>query len=632
MRKRTTLSDLLPGGIRAGLFVFALLLVLLLASPNSSVAAIGTQGFSVATAMESETSVAVDGNTAVWTVSRTGGTDIQGKNLATGQNLNLAPEPGVQGNPAVGGRYLVWEDTTSGSPDIYGYDLSTNQKFPVVARAGSQTKPAVAGNLVVWQDNRNGNSDVYAFDLDTRQEKVVTTAPGGQYAPDVEGGTVVWEDRDALDSDVVAKDLSTGAERTLASGPGWQDAPVIGGETIVWQEEGVLGNVDINGYDLKTDDEIPVAAGPGDQLSPTVDGRLVAWVEGSGNADVRAKDLSTGETFLAAGGSADQQSPDVSGERVIWEVQRTGDEGFGTYDLQGTRADLAPLAPSGLTAHGSATGIGLDWATSPEDDLAGYNVYRAASADGSYAKLNTRGPLSSSSFSDPDAPKGVRSFYKVTAVDVRGSESAAARAAAVAPRETGISLSASPSQLDLRGGTATLSGRLDAGDQGLAGKTVALERRPEGETAWSPVTGGNVPTGPDGGFSLAVPDVDRDTDYRAVFAGTEDALSSTSPLAHVDVQTVISVRTSVNALVLGRSLTISGLVLPNKTGDVNLTIKRAGATVGQQTAALSNGTFKTTYKPTAVGSYEVTAAFGSGPDDAATVAKKTFLVKRPIRR
>src|SRR5205807_3609975 len=69
-------------------------------------------------------------------------------------------------------------------------------------------------------------------------------------------------------------------------------------------------------------------------------------------------------------------------------------------------------------------------------NLVGYNVYRASSAAGPFALLNSQ-ILSSPSFNDTTAPNGVMSYYHVVAVDSNGNASApaviTATRAAVAP-------------------------------------------------------------------------------------------------------------------------------------------------------------------------------------------------------
>ncbi|HEV2292878.1 MAG TPA: carbohydrate-binding protein [Tepidisphaeraceae bacterium] len=97
---------------------------------------------------------------------------------------------------------------------------------------------------------------------------------------------------------------------------------------------------------------------------------------------------------------------------------------------QSVQGPEAPAAPSGLTATPTSSGITLDWADNGEADLAGYNVYRAASAGGTYQKLNTAGLLTSSGFVDGTAPAGATSYYRVVAVNTAGMESAPASTSA----------------------------------------------------------------------------------------------------------------------------------------------------------------------------------------------------------
>ncbi|HVH94733.1 MAG TPA: hypothetical protein VM688_07435, partial [Nocardioidaceae bacterium] len=97
----------------------------------------------------------------------------------------------------------------------------------------------------------------------------------------------------------------------------------------------------------------------------------------------------------------------------------------------------APKSVSGMTTSVSTSYVKLDWSSNSESDLAGYNVYRAATANGQYTKLTTS-LRTSSDYTDYAAPVGVTSFYRVTAVDKSGNESgpvsvSAVRKDAVAP-------------------------------------------------------------------------------------------------------------------------------------------------------------------------------------------------------
>jgi hypothetical protein len=84
-----------------------------------------------------------------------------------------------------------------------------------------------------------------------------------------------------------------------------------------------------------------------------------------------------------------------------------------------------PTVPAELQAVFSGPGqkpsIDLLWAPVMDADLAGYNVYRRE--DGRLAKLNTE-PVKVPSYHDEHVTAGKKYFYSVTAVDIRGNESA----------------------------------------------------------------------------------------------------------------------------------------------------------------------------------------------------------------
>lgn len=92
-----------------------------------------------------------------------------------------------------------------------------------------------------------------------------------------------------------------------------------------------------------------------------------------------------------------------------------------------------PSVPTGLIAtpvpaeEGSAAHVDLSWAINPETDLAGYNVYRSEQAGGSGTRLNSQ-LLPTPAFSDMNALPGQSYYYRVTAVDRTGNESAASAA------------------------------------------------------------------------------------------------------------------------------------------------------------------------------------------------------------
>jgi hypothetical protein len=87
-----------------------------------------------------------------------------------------------------------------------------------------------------------------------------------------------------------------------------------------------------------------------------------------------------------------------------------------TYD------DSVPAPPSGLSASRRSGGARLGWLANLEGDLAGYNVYRAMSDQGPFARINDS-LLTLNGYDDP--PAGMpAAWYRVTALDMTGNESA----------------------------------------------------------------------------------------------------------------------------------------------------------------------------------------------------------------
>jgi hypothetical protein len=85
-----------------------------------------------------------------------------------------------------------------------------------------------------------------------------------------------------------------------------------------------------------------------------------------------------------------------------------------------------PSVPSGLQAVFSGVGqqpfIDLIWAPDTEPDLAGYNIYRHEVGTPEQ-KINFE-PLKTPAFRDTNIAAGHTYFYSVSAIDVRGNESA----------------------------------------------------------------------------------------------------------------------------------------------------------------------------------------------------------------
>ncbi|MGH9774021.1 MAG: fibronectin type III domain-containing protein [Candidatus Acidiferrales bacterium] len=121
--------------------------------------------------------------------------------------------------------------------------------------------------------------------------------------------------------------------------------------------------------------------------------------------------------------------------------EQEGESGDSLAVQVSPRDIFPPAAPKGLVVVPVAAAasipahLELSWDINSETDLAGYNVYRSGQSSAPGEKLN-RDLLSSPVFRDMTAETGQRYFYRVTAVDRAGNESApGAEVAAEIPGE-----------------------------------------------------------------------------------------------------------------------------------------------------------------------------------------------------
>jgi serine protease len=99
-----------------------------------------------------------------------------------------------------------------------------------------------------------------------------------------------------------------------------------------------------------------------------------------------------------------------------------------------------PTIPTGLTGVSGHQTASLTWNTSTDPVpglLVGYNIYRSTQAASGFTLLNKNGPLTSPAYQDPNLTNGITYFYKVTAVDAAGNESAQTNFSDVTPNRNG---------------------------------------------------------------------------------------------------------------------------------------------------------------------------------------------------
>lgn len=98
-----------------------------------------------------------------------------------------------------------------------------------------------------------------------------------------------------------------------------------------------------------------------------------------------------------------------------------------------------PAAPAGLATGAVTTStIAVQWSANTEADLLGYNVYQATSAAGPFAKRNAS-PLTATNFSATGLSASTAYFFKASAIDLSGNESAQSSAvSATTSAQTGV--------------------------------------------------------------------------------------------------------------------------------------------------------------------------------------------------
>ena len=94
------------------------------------------------------------------------------------------------------------------------------------------------------------------------------------------------------------------------------------------------------------------------------------------------------------------------------------------YLVTNVRPEAVPIQPQRVEAIAFEAGVEVRWSANTETDLVGYNVYRGNAVQGPYTKLNTSVSTATKFFDASAAVAGTTYYYRVTAVDSAGNETA----------------------------------------------------------------------------------------------------------------------------------------------------------------------------------------------------------------
>jgi hypothetical protein len=383
------------------------------------------------------------------------------------QNLPMIVSDGA------GGAIVAWNDNrTVGTIDIYAQHVqasgAVNSAWPVDGRglctaAGDQAYVALVsdgagGAIVAWQDTRAGNQDVYAqrvlasgavdvawpvngrplctATLDQATFKIVSDGAGG--------AILTWNDlrNGATNGDIYAQRVGRygylgtpeGEIVSVTDVPGDQGGKV----KLSWN----ASYLELDPYAVVTSYRVYRSVPPNLAASMRAAGVQFTRVDDEGESLMRPGALVT--TFVAATtyfweylatvasdflpnysylASTAQDSTAAGAPATAFMIQAraAGSQHWESLPMSGYSVDnLPPAAPAPFTGQYSAGSTYLHWDPNTEADLAGYRLYRGASAGFVPGPGNLVGALPDTGYVDP---AGAPSYYKLTAVDTHGNES-----------------------------------------------------------------------------------------------------------------------------------------------------------------------------------------------------------------
>jgi fibronectin type 3 domain-containing protein len=198
----------------------------------------------------------------------------------------------------------------------------------------------------------------------------------------------------------------------IASGTGVTSGPLTIGNTAP------VATVILGDHTPQTNDTLTATATRSDADADTSTLSYVWRVNGVVKKTTAATSALADSLNLATAGNGD------AGDTVSVQVTPFDGTTSGTAvtDTATVLADTTPpAAPAGATFAATSRSIDLDWADNAEPDLAGYRVYRAASASGPFS-LVTGSLLTASAYTD-SAPVVGSIYYRLVAVDTSGNAS-----------------------------------------------------------------------------------------------------------------------------------------------------------------------------------------------------------------
>lgn len=283
---------------------------------------------------------------------------------------------------------------------------------PPAAPSGVTAEGQVDGNALDW--NSSAEADLAGYHVErassaggpwtrltagllSASEYLDTTAPAGQlrYYRVIASDTAANES--APSSLVSATRSATPLDTTPPAAPGSLTASgALPGITLNWPDS---AEVDLSDYRVY---RAAAAAGPWTRIAANL--LLIDSLHLDATAPAGATSYYR-VTVVDDAGNESAPSPSASALRPA------------------PPDTTAPATPSGMSLSASTAGVHISWTGNTQSDLAGYHVYRASSQAGAYTRL-TATPTAANSYFDTTATAGATVWYRLTAIDASGNESA----------------------------------------------------------------------------------------------------------------------------------------------------------------------------------------------------------------
>lgn len=395
------------------------------------------------------------------------GWGAQGNEVSNDTFLDFEPHLTADG---AGGAIVMWYDYRFGSGDYFAQRIGANGQLAwtangvaVATAPGTQygarmVSDGAGGAVIAWMDTRAlADPMVYAQRIDAAGTRAPGFAAGGNavatahwaqmldVCSDAAGGAVlVWQNNSSPQAGYAQRIDRwgyLGAQPSIASVKdvphdqggvvklSWRPSPLDAWPANAITSYGVYRSVPTLAAEadlasgraalLREGGAAPAStrAGVRALLEHAVAGAIVYWEYVGGVTPAQL----AGYSMLAP---TAQDSVPGSNPRTLFMV-RAGDAAnrfwYSDADSGYSTDDLAPAAPAPFTGTYAGGATNLHWARNTEADLAGYRLYRGASAGFVPSPANLVASPPDTGYADPGAAGAT---YKLTAIDAHGNESA----------------------------------------------------------------------------------------------------------------------------------------------------------------------------------------------------------------